>query len=85
VFNNSISKLSKEVSLKYSFENSSMYGVLANLHEDLMNKNLGGRAALDNYCMHRALARYYEIRAEGANEHTAFIFMQGYYSGCVRN
>jgi hypothetical protein len=84
-FNNSISKLIKEVSLKYSYESNSIYSVLNTLFEDIRNKNFLSRTAKSfERCEHEALSRYYSLLANGVREFTAEVYMQGYYVGCIR-
>jgi hypothetical protein len=84
-FNNSISKLIKEVSLKYSYESNSIYSILNTLFEDMRNKNSLSRTAKSiERCEHEALSRYYSLLGDGVREFTAEVYMQGYYVGCIR-
>ncbi|MFM9837122.1 MAG: hypothetical protein ACKVOQ_02595 [Cyclobacteriaceae bacterium] len=84
-FNNSISKLSNEVSLKYSFENGSMYNALISLDEEIRYKNSENKSNRKDagMCMHMAMAEYYSMMGSGVSEGYAFVYMHGFYAGCI--
>jgi hypothetical protein len=82
----SITKLSNEVALRYSFEKVNLFNAIINLHNDTSSiQTVSGKVAggCNSYCEHVALAEYYWF-LDGGGADGAYIYATGVYVGCMR-